>query len=58
VGILLREMGWMGLWLRDMAHVERCEGSWLWYCTIELVLSLLDDRLEVFEDLEVVFSWW
>ena len=39
----------------DVAHVERGEGGWLWDCTIELVLVVLDDRLEVFEDVEAAF---
>ena len=39
----------------DVARVERGEGGWLWDCTVELVLAVLDDRLEVFEDVEVGF---
>ena len=46
----------MGNSLGDVAHVERGEGRWLRDCVVELVLALLDDRLEVFEDVEVVFS--
>ena len=45
----------MGLW-GDVADVERGEGGWLGDCAVELVLALLDDCLEVFEDLEVVFA--
>jgi len=47
----------VGLSLGDVARVDRGEGGSLWDCTIELVLAILDDRLEVFENLEVVFTW-
>lgn len=56
-GILLWELVWMNLTLGDVTHVKRGEGGWLWDCTVELVLALLDDGFEVFEDLEVVFTW-
>ena len=46
----------MGDSLGDVAHVERGEGRWLRDCAVELVLALLDERLEVFEDVEIVFS--
>ena len=59
-----RDGGWdtgldwpVGLSLGDVARVDRGEGSSLWDCTIELVLATLDDRLEVFENLEVAFTW-
>ena len=45
----------MGHSLGDVARVERGEGGWLWDCTVELVLAVLDDRLEVFEDVEAAF---
>ena len=45
----------MGDSLGDVAHVERGEGRWLRDCAVELVLALLDDGLEVFEDVEVAF---
>ena len=49
------QLVWMGDSLGDVAHVERGEGRWLRDCAVELVLALLDDGLEVFEDVEVAF---
>ena len=51
-GIVLWQLVWMGHSLGDVAHVERGEGCWLWGRTVELVLAVLDDRLEVFEDVK------
>lgn len=51
-GVVLWELVWVG----NVAHVEGCEGCWLWDCTVKLVLAVLDDCLQVFEYLEVVFS--
>jgi hypothetical protein len=42
--------------LGNVAHVEGGEGCGLGDCTVELVLALLDECLEVLEDVEVVFS--
>ena len=47
-GIVL-QLVWMGDSLGDVVHVERGEGRWLRGCAVELVLAILDDRLEVFE---------
>ena len=55
-GVLLWGLVGVGLRLGNVAHVERGEGGWLWDCTVELVLAVLDDGFEAFEDLEVVFA--
>ena len=50
----------MGLDLRmrgERAQVERGERSWLGYCAVEFVLALFYDGLEVFKNLEVIFTW-